>query len=49
MDTTSRGTRGCVLLTKYLSGDKSKKNEIGGACGTYGGNEWCMHGFGGEF
>jgi len=23
------------LLTKYFSGDKIKKNEMGGACGTY--------------
>ena len=23
-----------------------KKNEIGGACSTYGGQTWCMQGFG---
>ena len=25
-----------------------KKNEMGGACGTYGGRERCAQGFGGE-
>ena len=25
-----------------------KKNEMGGACGTYGGRESCAQGFGGE-
>jgi hypothetical protein len=28
-----------VHLTKYYSGDQIKKNEMGGACGTYGGQE----------
>ena len=27
---------------------KSKKNVMGGACGTYGGSERCAQGFGGE-
>jgi hypothetical protein len=27
---------------------KSKKNEMGGACGTYGANERCIRGFGGN-
>ena len=26
-----------VLLTQYCAGDKIEKNEMGGACGTYGG------------
>jgi hypothetical protein len=26
-----------VLFTKYYSGDKIEKNEMGGACSTYGG------------
>jgi hypothetical protein len=27
------------MLTKYCSGDKIEKNEIDGACSTYGGEE----------
>jgi len=34
--------------TKYCSGDKIEKNEEGGACSTYGGEERCTQGFGGE-
>jgi hypothetical protein len=41
-------TRCFVLLTKYLSGDEIKKNEMGGACDMYGGHEKCIQGFGGE-
>ena len=26
-----------MLLTKYFSGDKVKKDEVGGACGVFGG------------
>ena len=37
-----------VLLTQYCAGDKIEKNEMGGACGTYGGRERCAQGFGGE-
>jgi preprotein translocase subunit SecG len=37
-----------VLLKKYNSGDQLKKNEIGGACGTYGRQERCIQGFVGE-
>jgi hypothetical protein len=29
-------------------GGKIKKNEMGRACGAYGGGERCAHGFGGE-
>jgi hypothetical protein len=29
-----------VLL--YYSGDQIKKNEVGGACSTYGGGERCI-------
>ena len=36
-----------VLLTQYCAGDKIE-NEMGGACGTYGGRERCAQGFGGE-
>ena len=35
-------------LTQYCSGDKIEKNEMGGACSTYGGGERRIHGFGGE-
>jgi hypothetical protein len=28
-----------VLITKYYSGNQMEKNEMGGACGTYGGGE----------
>jgi hypothetical protein len=33
-----------AFFTK-LSGDKIKENEMGGACGTYGGEEVCVQGF----
>jgi hypothetical protein len=35
-------------LTKYCSGDQIDKNEMGGACSTYEGEERCIQGFGGE-
>ena len=35
------------LLTQYGAGDKIEMNEMGGACGTYGGRERCAQGFGG--
>jgi hypothetical protein len=31
-----------------LLGDKMENDEMGGACGTYGGVQWCVEGFGGE-
>jgi len=37
-----------VLLTQYYASDKIKKNEMGRACGTYGGGERPVQGFGGE-
>jgi hypothetical protein len=37
-----------VLLTQYCAGGKIKKNEMGRACGVYGGGERCAQGFGGE-
>ena len=33
---------------QYYSRDKIKKNEIGEACGTWGGEERCIQGLGGE-
>ena len=37
-----------VLLTQYCAGDKIEKNEMGGACGAYGGGKRCAQGSGGE-
>ena len=37
-----------VLLTQYCSGDKIEKDEMGRACGAYGGEERRILGFGGE-
>jgi hypothetical protein len=37
-----------VLLTQYCAGGKIEKNEIGGACGAYGGGDRCAQGSGGE-
>ena len=37
-----------VLLTEYCEGGKMEKNEMGGACGAYGGGERVAQGFGGE-
>ena len=34
--------------TQYCSGDQIEKNEVGGACSTYGGKQRCMQGFGVE-
>jgi hypothetical protein len=36
-----------AILAKY-SGDELKKNEMGGAYGTYGGERKCIRGFGEE-
>ena len=43
-------TRYHILLSmlQYCVGDKIKKNELGGACGMYGGRERCAQSFGGE-
>ena len=35
-------------LTQYCAGDKTEKNETGGACGAYGRGEGCAQGSGGE-
>jgi len=37
-----------ILLTQYCAGGKIEKNEMGGACGTYGGGERCAQGSSGE-
>jgi len=36
-----------VLVIKYYWGHQIKKNEVGGACGMYGGEERCIMGLGG--
>jgi hypothetical protein len=36
-----------ILLTQYCAGDKIEKNEMGWACGTYGGRERCAQDVGG--
>ena len=35
-----------VLFTKYCSGDKIDRNEMGWACSTYGGQQRCIQAFG---
>jgi len=47
-DTTPREASRSARLTKHYSSDQAKANEIGGARGTYGWEEWCIHGIGGE-
>jgi hypothetical protein len=37
-----------VLLTKYYSGDRVEKTEMGDVCSTYGGEERHIQGFDGE-
>ena len=42
---------GCLVICTpypYCAGGKIEKNEMGGACGAYGGGERCAQGFGGE-
>jgi len=35
-------------IPQYCSGDEIKKNEMGGACSTYGREERCIQSFSGE-
>jgi hypothetical protein len=37
-----------MKVPAYYSGDQIKKNEMGWAYGTYGEEERCIQGFGGE-
>jgi len=37
-----------LLLSHYCSDDQIEKNEVGGACSTYGAEQRCIQGFGGE-
>jgi hypothetical protein len=43
--TIQQGALCSVLLTKHYSGDQVKKNEMGGAGTTFGGQERCVHDF----
>ena len=36
-----------LLRTHYCSGDQIEKDEVGGACSTYGGEQRCRQGFSG--
>jgi hypothetical protein len=36
------------MLAQYCSGDKIEKNEMGGSCSAYGGEEMYIQGFDGE-
>jgi len=36
------------VLTQYYQDDQIEKNEMGGECSTFGGEERCIQGFGGE-
>jgi len=56
-DDVTGNEKGCIkkssklrslLLTKNYSAGEVKKNEMGRACGRYGGRERCTQGFGGE-
>jgi len=40
--------RDLYSLTQYCAGGKIEKNEIGGACGAYGGGERCAQDSSGE-
>jgi hypothetical protein len=37
-----------VLINQYFSGDQIEKNEVGGACNTYGGDERRIDDFSGK-
>jgi hypothetical protein len=37
-----------LVITQYCAAGKIKKNEMGWACGAYGGGERCAQGFGEE-
>ena len=41
-------TKAMYVLTQYCAGGKIENNEMGGACGVFGGGERCAQGSGGE-
>ena len=44
----TRGAQESLLVTQYCAYGKIEKNEMGGACGVYGGGERCAQGSSGE-
>jgi hypothetical protein len=48
LEKTAQWVASRFVLTKYYLGDQIKKNEIGGICDMYGGEEISIYGFGGE-
>ena len=47
-ETALQRAKWSILLTQYFAGDKIEKNEMGWACGSYGGGEGGVQGLGGE-
>jgi hypothetical protein len=45
---TQWGAEWSVFLTQYCAGGKIEKNDVGRACGAYGGGERSAQGVGGE-
>jgi hypothetical protein len=43
----SKSSSKCKLIN-YCSGDQIEKNEMAGACSTYGGEQRCIKSFGGN-
>ena len=47
-ETALQRAKWSILLTQYFAGDKIEKNEMGWACGSYGGGEGGVQGPGGK-
>jgi len=43
-----RGFMTCAYSSPNIIGVSNREDEMAGACGTYGGEERCIQGFGGE-
>jgi hypothetical protein len=48
MPSAQYGILNGIRLVNIYAGGKIEKNEMGRACGAYGGGESCAQGFGGE-